>query len=169
MKRILTLSIAIALSVLFALTTSDSTANAARTRRYVADTGMVTLGPSQLLRVTVAPAADDGGIPTESISFNFDQLVYSRGACTGGVCMHSIQSRTTSAPITLAPGDTVSVDSSSSTTGTHRTIYYTAFRHGSASRSQKVQVNAQIIDTVTGAVVSFGGVQVAAADIGGDN
>lgn len=165
MKRIIKLSMLIALGVFLALMSSDSTASAARSRRYLADTGLVTLGPNQVLRVTVAPAAgDDGAIPTETISLNFDRYVYSRGACTGPVCKYLVAAQSTM-PVTLAPGETVSIDSGSLNDGRYRLTVIC----NQVSQSQKVHVNAQIIDTLTGAVVSHGGVQVAAADVGGDN
>lgn len=160
MKRILTLSIVITMSALLTLTTSDSTANAARPRRYVADTGIVTLGPNQLLRITVAPAADASPQPTESISFNFTKIEYSQRNCNP-VCI-LVGSVPVTNSITLAPGEAASFGSLADGR------YVIVFRPGSPS-PPNVQVNALIIDSLTGGVVSWGGVTVAASDLGGDN
>lgn len=158
MKRRMTLSIALVLSiVLVSLMNSDSTANAARPQRYVADTGMIPLGANQLLRVTVVPVAG-GGVPTGTVVFTIDGNTYTPGTCNGGVCKHFISSQTTSDPITLAPGEAVSVDSAPGHTAQFR------LRFGSVLPN--VQVNALIIDTTTGAVVGYtGGVFVGSGDV----
>ena len=155
MKGRITFSIALVLSIaLVSLMSSDSTANAARPQ-YVADTGMIPLAASQLLRITVAPEA--GLVPTGSVVFTIDGNTYAPGTCNGGVCKHFISSQTTSDPITLAPGEAVSVDSAPGHTAQFR------LRFGSVLPN--VQVNALIIDTTTGAVAGYtGGVRVALAD-----
>ena len=156
MKRRLTLSIALVMSIaLVSLMSSDSTANAARPQ-YVADTGMIPLGANQLLRITVAPKAG-AVVPTGSVVFTIDGNTYTPGTCNGGVCKHFISSQTTSDPITLATGEAVSVDTAPGHTAQFR------LRFGSVLPN--VQVNALIIDTTTGAVAgSTGGVRVALAD-----
>ena len=76
MKRRIALSIALVLSIVsVSLMSSDSTANAARPQTYVADTGMITLGANQLLRITVAPV-DGGWVPTGSVTFKIDGITY---------------------------------------------------------------------------------------------
>jgi len=155
MKRGITLSIALVLSiVLVSLMSSDSTANAARPQ-YVADTGMIPLAANQLLRITVAPEAGLV-VPTGSVVFTIDGNTYAPGTCNGGVCKHFISSQTTSDPITLAPGEAVSVDSAPGHTA--------QFRLRFGSELPNVQVNALIIDTTTGAVAGYTGVRIALAD-----
>lgn len=148
MKRILTISIALSV-VLFALMSSDSTASAARPRIFVADTGLVTLGPNQLLRITVAPAAGGDSIPTESISFNFTKIRYSQRTCDGGVCKHFVTSQTSPDPITLAPGEAASMDvlGTTNSSGDGVVLLFSSLPGGAATP----QVNALIIDTNTGA------------------
>lgn len=157
MKRRITLSIALVLSiVLVSLMSSDSTANAARPQRFVADTGMIPLGPNQLLRVTVVPVADG---PIHSVIFTFTTNHFGpQGTCNGGVCKHFISSQTTSDPITLAPGEAASVDIASGQTAQVRLHF--------GSVLPNVQMNALIIDTTTGAVVGYtGGVFVGSGDV----
>ncbi len=160
MKRRITLSIALVLSiVLVSLMSSDSTANAARPQTFVADTGMISLGANQLLRITVAPVAGVV-VPTGSVTFTIDNVSYAQGTCNGGVCKYSSSSQTTSGPITLAPGEAVSVDTATGTSGQFRLTF-----NGQTTVSN-VLVNALIIDATTGAVVGyFGGVRVASADV----
>jgi len=158
MKDRITFSIALVLSIaLVSLMSSDSTANAARPQRYVADTGMIPLGPNQLLRITVAPGAG-GVVPTGTVTFTIDNVSYAQGTCNGGVCKHFISSQTTSDPITLAPGEAATVDTASGHTAQVRLHF--------GSVLPNVRVNALIIDAATGAFVGYaGGVQVAAGDI----
>jgi hypothetical protein len=160
MKRGITFSIALVMSIaLVSVMRLDSTANASRQQRYVADTGLIPLGPNQLLRITVTPQAG-GVVPTGSVTFTVDNVGYgTQGTCNGGVCKHFISSQTTSDPITLAPGEAVSVDTATGTSG-----QFTLTFNGQTTLPN-VQVNALIIDTTTGAVVGYtGGVRVALAD-----
>jgi hypothetical protein len=160
MKRRITLSIALVMSIaLVSLMSSDSTANASRPQ-YVADTGMIPLGPNQLLRITVTPQAG-GVVPTGSVTFTVDNVGYgTQGTCNGGVCKHFISSQTTSDPITLAPGEAASVDTASGR--------LTQLRLHFGSVPPNVQVNAFIIDATTGAFEGFAGsVHVAAGDVNG--
>jgi len=119
---------------------------------------MVPLGANQLLRITVAPG-NAGGVPTGTVTFIIDGNTYTPGTCEGGVCKHFISSQTRSDPITLAPGEAVSVDTATGTSGR-----FTLTFNGQTT-APNVQVNALIIDTTSGAVVGHtGGVQVALAD-----
>ena len=90
MKRRVTLSIALAVGVLsLALVSSDSTARAQQQRRprFMADTGMVTLGPNQVLRITAAPAFDpDADGPT---TIGIGQIDYVQTDCAAGTCKHA--------------------------------------------------------------------------------
>lgn len=144
MKRRIISSIALALSVvLLSLTSSDSTANAARTRRFVADTGMITLGPNQMLRVTVVPASE------ENLTFNYNRITYAEGTCDGGVCKHSISSQTTTDPIRLVPGEAASMDiaRTPSSFGVRGKV---VLLNASSPNVPTVPLNASIIDTDTG-------------------
>jgi hypothetical protein len=141
MKRRILLSIAPALSViLLSLTSSDSRVAAQNQIRIVADTGVVTLGPNQMLRIAV-----DGKFGTETeTAIRFGQIEYAQSVCNGGICRLAVASQTTSDPIPLMPGEAVSYD-----------IYEHEMQHAVRgvvlSNGRDVQVNAYIINTVTGA------------------
>jgi hypothetical protein len=138
MKRRITLSIALALGVvMLALISSDST-TAQPGRTFVTDSGVVTLGPNQVLRVTVA----NGLNPT---TVRFRRLDYTVGSCVDGVCKHIISSQTVSDPLTLAPGEAASYNLGD--TGTH-------VRNVVTTNRQAVKVLYQIIDTLTNEVIN---------------
>ena len=148
MKRIITLSIALVLSVvLLSLMSSDSTVKADRNRAYRADTGFIALGPNQILRLTVAPRAD-GSLPTESLSLNFDKITYrSQGSCDP-VCILVSSIPGVTDPVTLMPGEAASIDigSTPSSVGVRGIV---------VSNSRNMQVNALVIDAATGAVQAW--------------
>jgi hypothetical protein len=98
MKRRITLSIALVLSVvLVSLMSSDSTVKAQQPQRFRFDTGVLLLGPNQELRVTVAT----GDVNAEdSINIRFRQINYDN--CSPKLC---IASQTTSDPVRVAPNE----------------------------------------------------------------
>ncbi len=110
MKFRKTLSIAIVLSiVLVSLMSSDSTAKAQNRIKAVADTGMVTLGPNQVLRLSVVSV--DGELGGGIYGIRFRQVSYTQGICNGdGVCKQSVASQSTSDPMTLMPGEAATFD-----------------------------------------------------------
>jgi len=138
MKRRITLSITLGLSiVLTLLMSSDSTVNAQNQMRYVADTSMITLGPDQTLRLT---AASTGGNHTVA----FRRIQYEQSACNGAVCKHTVSSQTTSPPIALEPNETATFDIPSSTSGVRGVVI---------SNSRNVKVTGIVFDTSTWRVV----------------
>jgi hypothetical protein len=143
MKRRIALSIALALGVaLLSLISSDSTAKAQPGRTFVADTGVVTLGPNQILRITVANELDQTTV-------RFRGLQYLDGTCTGGVCKHIISSQSVTNPLTLAPGEAASYNLGDTATHEVRGVV--------TSNRQSAKVLFQIINTTTGEVVSAWG------------
>src|SRR5688500_3534109 len=105
MKRRITLSIVFALSIgLLTLTGSDSTVQSQSQIRFVADTGVVTLGPNQTLRVY--EGLDSGALDGKFLRYK--QIDYAQGICSDGVCKHGVASQTASARITPMPGEAVS-------------------------------------------------------------
>ena len=143
MKRRITLSIALALSVvLVSLMSSASTAKAQPPQRFVADTGVVTLGPNQKLRLSVG-----GQSGNNTITVRFRRLGYSQ-MCQGPICKLTVASQTTSDPITLAPNEAGFFD-------IFTEISLDSVRGIVVSNSRNVRVNAMIIDTTTGEVVAF--------------
>lgn len=145
MKRSITLSIALALSiVLLSLTSSDRTAQAQQQAAYSIDTGMVTLGPNQVLRVV---AGFDPG-PLDGKFIRFKQIEYAQNTCNNGVCKHTIASQNTLPPITLAPGEAASIDITPlpNTSGVRVVVL---------SNYRDVKVNAMITDNATGQTTSL--------------
>lgn len=109
MKHRIILSIALVMSiVLVSLTSSDSTANAQQQMRFAADTGVITLGPNQILRISVVSV--DGELGGGIYGVRFKQINYVQDVCNGGVCKHTIASQTTTNTITLAAGEVASYD-----------------------------------------------------------
>ncbi len=142
MKQKITLSITLVMGIVLL---SLTTANAAPAQRYVADTGAVTLGPNQLLRLTVTPPPRQ-----ELVTIEYLILAYQHGACTNsGVCMHTILSQTTTEPVTLRRGEASSMD-------------ITQTPNGSAVRglvyldTDNVQINLHLVDTTTGSAILIG-------------
>ena len=156
MKRSITFTIALAVSVLsLALVSSDSTARAQKQNKATWDTGVVTLGPNQILRITVA-LGDTG---THEAKVRFRRMGYTQGTCEGGVCAHQIASDTTSAPVTLTASEAASVNILGTT-------YGGGDRGIVLSNSQDVRVTALIIDTATGSVSSMSILKLEAANAG---
>src|SRR5688572_21939147 len=74
MKHRTTLSIALAaIAVLISMTGFNSTVNAQQRRLFVADSGVVTLGQNQKLRVIVATVSDNQTIPIKFRRCTFTQ------------------------------------------------------------------------------------------------
>jgi hypothetical protein len=137
MKRRIALSIALVLSItLVSLIKSDSTANAQPPVRCKADTGVITLGANQKLRVVVTGM---GG--NDAITVRFRRMEYTQDACGGGVCKLVVASQSMSAPITLMSDEAASFD-----------ILNTAFgvRGVVVSNRRNMRSTAAIIDTITG-------------------
>lgn len=103
MKHRITLSIAVFLSIV--LVSLMNSASAKAETLYRADTGMITLGPNQLLRLTVANTARRN----TSLTITFTAVV-TFSTCSNGVCTHTVGSHTTTNPVTLARGQAASYD-----------------------------------------------------------
>jgi len=110
-------------------------------KSFVFDTGMVTLGPNQILRIS-----GDGVDQDDVITLRFRRIQYSQGPCSGGVCKHSISSQITSPPITLTQGETATIDIPNNSFGVRGAVL---------SNSPDIRVTAQIIDQTTGAIVAI--------------
>ena len=114
MKRRITLSMALALSVLaLLLASSDSTAQPQQRMRFRADTGIVTLGPNQVLRIDVTFDRDLNnyiGDQGHTALVTFSTIKYVQGSCNSdGVCKHITAGTVTAGPYTLAPGEAASI------------------------------------------------------------
>ena len=137
MKRKITLSIALVLSiVLVSLMSSDSTVNAEPPQRYRFDTGVITLGANQILRVTTVSGQGSG----DPIPVEFRQLNYMQTDCGGGICKQAVSSQTTSGPLLLAPNEAATFTCIPGSV-TVRAIV--------ASGNRYLRVNAIVFDTST--------------------
>lgn len=106
MKRKITLSLALTLSVLLSLMSSDSTAQAQKKGTRVRfDTGVVTLGPDQLLRVAIAGDFNEDGDVDGA-----DFLVFKRMGYIEQGNIYRVASQVTTDPIRLGQGEAASID-----------------------------------------------------------
>ena len=142
MKLKITLSIALALSVgLAALASYETTAKAQNQVRIVADTGMVTLGPNQILRVAIM---EDGSDNITLENYVFRRITYTQGVCNGGICKHAVSSQITSPVVTLQTGEAALFDMIDPQ-GQIKVL----------SNNRNARVNIFIIDALTGKIVSY--------------
>jgi hypothetical protein len=128
-----------ALSLLVPFLGPDSVAQAQAAEGRVADTGIVPLGPGQLLRVTVASTS------RADVRIRLRRLKYAEGACGQGVCALEIASQVTGDPMTLAPGRGFSIDIG--TSENLRAIVTTG--------SRGVRINAYVVDATTGQIIAI--------------
>ncbi len=145
MKRRITLSIALVLSVvLVSLMSSDRAAKAQPGgMKRIADTGIITLGPNRILRLTVV-GTGFGNNPDNLCAI---RIGYGEGTCNAdGVCKHAIASQIESAPITLMRGEGASFDIPSTAFGVRGVVL---------SNNRNTRVTATIIDDTTGEAVAF--------------
>ena len=143
MKRRITLSIALTLSVVaLLLASSDSAARAQQRQRCTADTGVITLSPNQKLRVVVTGM---GG--NDAITVRFRRVQYGQGACNGGVCKLASVTDLIIDPFTLMAGEAASMDITpmSGASGVRAVVM---------SNRRNVVATAAIINTVTGELTS---------------
>ena len=139
MKRSIALAVALVVSgILLSLASSDSVSQAQQRRLFRWDTGVVSLGPNQVLRL-VGDWDGDG-----DTSIGFREIKYGQGACNGTVCKLIILSTTTSGPHTVASGEAISLNLVATTYG----------RGIVTSNRQNVRVTASIINTTTGETTS---------------
>ena len=140
MKRSIASAITLAVSViLMLLVSSDSTTHAQlRGKLFHWDTGVVALGPNQVLRI-VGDWNGDG-----DTTVGFREIKYGQGACNGAVCKLVIISTTTSGPHNVPAGEAISLDLVATTYG----------RGIVTSNRRDVQVTASIINTTTGETTS---------------
>ena len=139
MKRTMTVTLLLTLSVLLSLVSLPSPVQGDPRPRFSADTGLIIPGPHQRLRLTVT------GMGNTTLTVRFREMQYMPETCNPNtVCKLTISSQYMSAPITLGPGEAASLD-----------LLATTYGRGSViSNSQDAKVTLQIIDTETGQVDS---------------
>src|SRR5687768_1888548 len=77
-------------------------------------TGVVTLGPNQMLRLTITGGDFNGDGPT---TIGFRGIKYAQGVCGGGVCQLVNIGAASTGPLTMAAGEAVSFDLVATTYG----------------------------------------------------
>jgi hypothetical protein len=135
MRRIVSSPIAVILAVSVTLISFASTTHAEPPPRYLFNTGVVKLGPNQILRIVI-----DWGDGTAG-QVRFGRTIYTQGPCNAeGVCkLTGINSF--AGPTTVQPGVVASCDVLAA--GTYgRGLVITS--------SPKVRVNAAIVNATTG-------------------
>src|SRR5687767_3220493 len=104
MKRRMTISIAFVLGVVvLSLMSSGATVHARKERLFSFDTGIISLGPNQRLRVVT-----DNKDPDIGYVVRFTRMAYS-GAAEGEGVRYTIESQSTSDAIAVAPGEGFSI------------------------------------------------------------
>ena len=141
MKRRTTTSILLSLSLLVCLLSFPLPAHGQPGRRLRGDTGVLTLGLGQVLRVTV-----NGRDGNDTFRVRFAWMKYMPSGCnTDGVCRHTIQSQGVTAPVNIAANEASSYDVQGTGGGVRVSVFVAA---------GDVNGDAQIINTATGEVTS---------------
>jgi hypothetical protein len=141
MKRSITFTATLALSLVLLLASSDSSIQAQQRGRLLHwDTGVVKLGPNQALRL-MGDWNADGDVDATDLAFK--EIKYGQGACNGSVCK-LITLSTTESRHRLAAGEAVSLELVATTFG--RVIV--------TSNRRNARVTCAIINTTTGETTS---------------
>ena len=141
MKRKMTLSLMLTTSMLLSLIGFAESVQGQQRLKPVDDTGVISLDTNEMLRLTVAT----GDVNGDPIAVQFRQAAYMQASCNGGVCKHTVVSQSTSAPVTLMPGEAASIDILSNSFGVRAMVL---------SNNQNVRVNAMIVDITTGNIIA---------------
>jgi len=139
MKRSIAWTVALVVGlILLSLVSSDSVTQAQQRRLFQWDTGVVSLGPNQVLRITGDWNGDSDTI------VGFREIKYGQGSCSGNVCKLITISTTTSGPHRLVSGEAISLELVATTYG----------RGILTSNHRDMRVTASIINTTTGETTS---------------
>ena len=107
MTRKMTFSLTLTLSLLLSLVSLPATAQAAPPQRFKFDSGVVSPGMGQVLRITFNGTSGD-----DTIRVRIRWMQYMAQSCSGmpPVCRHMVVSQGTTPPETLGPGEALSFD-----------------------------------------------------------
>src|SRR5882762_6248641 len=106
MKRKMTFSLTLTLSLLLSLVSLPATAQAAPPQRFRADSGVVTPAVGQVLRITISPSTiPNGTAGIGDIRVRIRWMQYMAQGCSGmpPVCHHMVVSQGTTPLETLGP------------------------------------------------------------------
>ena len=145
MKRQMTMSFVLTLSVLLLLSSFFSTANAQQPQKFKSATGVVTAGMGQTLRVTVA-AGDVNG--DDTIRVRIGWMRYGSTGCSGmpAVCRHTVVSQGFTASSMLSQGEAISFDVPGDGNGVNVVV---------ESNNRNAKVLGVVFDTSTQRVVAI--------------
>ena len=148
MKQRITLSIALvvslaSLSLPFFVTTTQAQQASTKARF---DTGVVTLGPQQVLRLTVDWGDGKPDAVDAADYVLFRRMEYGQTCDSDGVCKLVVTSQTTTNPIRLRPGEAVHTSSSGGG--------FPGIRIVALSNRHSVRATATIINSITGETTS---------------
>jgi len=142
MKRKSMFSVVLAFSLLVTMISFPLTVQGQQGHRFRSDTGVITLGIGQVLRITLSSEAFEDNI----IKVRFAWMKYMPSGCNPeGVCRHTIQSQGVTAPVNVGPNEAASFDVQG-TGGNVRVSVFVA--------AGDVTGDAVIINSATGEVVS---------------
>ena len=143
MKRQSILTIAMALGLFMSFVSFPLTAQAQQPpKRFRGDTGVITLGMGQVLRITIASE----GFEDTIFAVRFAWMKYMPTGCNAdGVCRHMIQSQGVTAPVNFGANQAASDDVQGTGDGVRVSVFVAA---------GDVNGDAQIINTATGEVTS---------------
>jgi len=106
MKHKITLAVSMAVCLLASMISLPGTARAQQSRKLRADTGVVTLGVNQVLRLTV-----NGQSGNDALLVQFAWTKYAPAGCNNdGVCRHTVQSQGVTTPVTINGAEAASFD-----------------------------------------------------------
>lgn len=132
---------AFVLAAMLAITTVAPVGRAQQPRRFRGDTGVITLGIGQVLRITV-----NGRDGNDAFRVRFAWMKYMPSGCnTEGVCRHTVQSEGITAPVNVAANQSASFDVQGTGNGVRVSVFVAA---------GDVTGDAEIINTATGEVTS---------------
>jgi hypothetical protein len=83
---------------------SEAQAKPRQRRTVVADSGVLALGPDQVLRLTLSSTAKSG------LSLRFRRLQYDETGCDQGACQLNVAAYSLTDPLSVAAGQAVSVE-----------------------------------------------------------
>jgi hypothetical protein len=134
----------IAALLALATTTVPATAQTAPRGRVIGDTGLVTLGPDQVLRLSVfhiLPYIEQDNL------FKLATLRFAPGACPGGACPHELVSDELSPAMTVSGPNGMTVDIPAGASSGVRAVVH--------SQSRRLRVTATIVDANTNQIIAI--------------
>jgi len=152
MKRRMTFSLTLTLSLLLSLVSLPSTQAAPPPQRFRFDSGVVNLGVGEVLRITF-----NGTSGNDTIRVRIRWMQYMAQGCSGmpPVCRHMVVSQGTTPVETVGPGDALSFDAQGTGAGVRVVV---------ESNSPNARVLGVVFDTSTQRIVT----QVIMANTEGD-